>query len=407
MAEAICLISKSIIKTNTNPKQHIWSKSFTLLFILTIFTQNSFVSIRTIFTAYVQSDLMFTSSMAGVLTGAISVAAFFSRPIAGRLLSGKLQHKYIVVAAEIGSVLIIPLYFYTKTYPLLLLIRALDGFFYGIASACVTAMAGNTLPKERMGSGMATFGLGSMLSLGLSPTVSMVIYNSGGANAVFASCCLTTVMGLFTACLLPCAEKNISSFTNNTKKPKGLGKFLLRRSIPPALLNFISQFAYAGLSTFIVVYGQSRGWENIGTFYLVYAAASFVVRPITGRIYDRHGLTPVVYLTSVSFILSLFTIALTSNIYVCLVSAVFCCFGFCGGWCVFQADAINCDDPADRGRASSTYFIFNDIGAFTGAIVAGYVVTAFGYSGMFMIYSLPLVLMIALYSLRFLRKKSK
>lgn len=63
----------------------IWSKPFLMLFLLTIFDQMAFLCTRAVISKYAL-DLGHTEAMAGVVAGALSVAALFSRPVAGRLL---------------------------------------------------------------------------------------------------------------------------------------------------------------------------------------------------------------------------------------------------------------------------------------------------------------------------------
>lgn len=391
--------------SDTKKSGGIWNKGFVLLFILTIFDHNAFIGIRTIFTAYVQNDLSFTYAMAGMLTGIISVASLFSRPVAGKLLGGKISHKRILIIAELCSAITTPFYLIFTSYPLMILIRTIHGFFYGIASTCTVTMAGNTLSKERMGTGMGTFGIGMMITLGVSPTIATEIYSRIGAVEVFLFCCATSVLAVVLSFIVPPIMPKALPEESGSEAPRGIKSLILKRSLPSSLLNCAAQFAYASISTFIVVYGGSRGWGQIGLFYLVYSFGSFIARPITGRIYDKHGMVPVVFLCTASFIVGIFMLALTTNFYLCLLSALFCCLGFGGGWSVYQADAINCDNPADRGRASSTYFMFSDTGAFLGALVAGYLVSYTGYSATFMLYTIPLFLSAVIYSVTLFRKK--
>lgn len=389
-------------------KEGLWTRGFLLLFIVSMCEQTSFVSMRTVITPYAKNDLLIAASLLGLLSGMLSVASLFSRPIAGKLL-GKMPHKRILLAATVCELVILTSYIFVKQFALLAAVRLLHGFFYGIANTAIIAMAGNSVKPSHMGNGMGIFGISQMIALGIAPTLSMAIYNNLGVMTLFVFTCVCTLLAFVFALLVPEPESRAKPGVpvKEGKKTKGLWGIFLPSALPSSFLNFFIQFSYASVSTFIIVYGEERQWAQVGLFYTVYAVGALIVRPLMGGLYDRKGLTPVVYLTSAAMIISIVILATTSSFAVFLISAMLLTIGFGGGWCVYQADAINCKDPADRGTASATYFAINDAGIFLGATVAGYVVDYVGYSNTFLLFIIPVGVSLTIYTIRLLLKKKR
>lgn len=403
------------MKTMSITSHNIWSKRFTMLFVLTIFDQMAFLCTRAIISRYAL-DLGFSESLAGTIAGALSVAALFSRPFAGRLLSFKrTTHKKILIASVTGSLLVTGCYLFFSSFILLMLVRILNGITYGISGTVELTMASNTLPEDNMGRGVGIFGLGNIIGLAAAPTISVWMYHSFGARALFMYCIATSVIALLIALLIP-EDDGKTAFGGTVvagdgkKETKGIRKFFSSEAVVPSILNFASQVAYASISAFIVVYGGTKGWGQIGLFYTAYAISLFAFRPLNGRLYDRLGIAPMVIFGNLSFACGILMIALTDNFLVCLLAAVFCAYGYGGAICTFQADAMKKAPRERRGVASGTYFMFNDLGGFFGATAAGVIAGLVGYGRMYIIFTLPLLLSIAFYGLaglfRNLRKQS-
>ena len=105
----------------------IWSKPFLMLFLLTIFDQMAFLCTRAVISKYAL-DLGHTEAMAGVVAGALSVAALFSRPVAGRLLgSSRISKKKILMCSVAASLLISISYMLVRNFVPLVLVRVFNG----------------------------------------------------------------------------------------------------------------------------------------------------------------------------------------------------------------------------------------------------------------------------------------
>lgn len=391
----------------------IWSKTFLLLFLLTIFDQMAFLCTRAIISKYAL-DLGLTETRAGIVAGALSIAALFSRPVAGRLLgSSRISKKRILMGSVISSLLIIITYMLVRDFIPLMLVRILNGITYGISGTVELTMASDSLKENVMGRGIAIFGLGNIISLAFAPSISVYLYDTYSPKILFCFCLITSAIAVLIVGFIPDSKKISVAFERKQKKRKKQGikahisNYFAIEALEPAMLNFASQVAYASISAFIVVYGGIKGWDQIALFYTVYSFSLFIFKPVNGKLYDRKGLTPLVISGNLSFAFGIFLIGITNSFAICLLAAVFCAYGYGGAISTFQAEALKNATFERHGIASGTYFMFNDLGGFLGSSIAGIAVTMAGYSGMYLLFTLPLLTAIAFYSCVHLIKKEK
>lgn len=396
-------------------KQTIWSRTFLLLFLLTIFDQMAFLCTRAIISKYAL-DMGMTETMAGVVAGALSIAALLSRPVAGKILgSTRISKQSILMGSVICSLLITASYMVVGSFIPLVLVRVLNGITYGISGTVELTMVSDSLDEEVMGRGVAVFGLGNIISLAFAPSIAVWLYDTYSPKVLFVFCVFTSVAAIIITLFI--REKGENGRSIKIKKEKEAGKskkgikevclsFFAPEALEPAILNFASQIAYASISAFIVVYGGVKGWDQIALFYTVYSFSLFIFKPVNGKLYDKKGLTPLVISGNLSFALGIFLIAATDSFAVCLAAAVFCAYGYGGAISTFQAEALKKASFERHGVASGTYFMFNDLGGFLGASLAGMMVSAVGYSKMYLVFTLPLLAAITFYLImRLVRRK--
>ncbi|MDE5907394.1 MAG: MFS transporter [Lachnospiraceae bacterium] len=384
-------------------KSTIWSKTFILLFLLTIFDQMAFLCTRAIISKYAL-DLGLTETRAGIVAGALSIAALFSRPVAGRLLGpAGISKKKILMGSVVSSLLIIVTYMLVKGFVPLMLVRILNGITYGISGTVELTMASDSLDEKVMGRGIAVFGLGNIISLAFAPSVSVYLYDTYSPKVLFGFCLFTSLIAVLIVAFIPDGGKTKVTLGVRAEKSKKKGlkaiilSFFAIEALEPAILNFASQVAYASISAFIVVYGGIKGWNQIALFYTVYSFSLFIFKPVNGKLYDKRGLAPLVILGNLSFAFGIFLIGITDSFGVCLLAAVFCAYGYGGAISTFQAEALKSTTFERHGIASGTYFMFNDLGGFLGASMAGIAVSAVGYSGMYLLFTIPLLAAIVFY----------
>lgn len=363
-----------------------------ILFIVQFLEHLAAVSMRTVITPYAKNVLLIPVSLLGVLAGILSVSSMVSRFSASTLMR-RLSYIRLIRVSMIFETVIYVCYLFATRYEVLMAVRLCNGFFAGITNTAIIALAGSMLKSEKMGIGIGVFGFSQMIALGIGPTVSMALYNKVGPRIFFITEIVieATAVGMSFLIMNQDEKKNAAESAKQEDKRNFLARIILPSAILPATLNLFLGLAYSSVSTFIIVYGEEKNWKNVGLFYTVYALGSLIVRPVMGKIYDRKGLTLPVYISTILFSASMVILAKANSFGVFLIAAVFMTIGFGGGWSVYQAAALKCKDNRDKGAASATFFLSNDIGLLVGSSVAGLCAERYGYSNTFLIFITPII----------------
>ena len=358
-------------------KTSIWSVPFVLLMIINFFDTVCFQMLRAMMTQYAL-DIGIVTARAAVLSSVLSISSLIMRPIAGRLVDTK-KNKWVMVFAYVGMVITMVLYFFAKNYPLLMIVRVLNGVFYGISAVCSVTIAGTLLPEDKMGSGIGIFGLGLAVAVTFSSMIGIWFYHFG-SNALFAASLGCASACLILSLLVPDVPRKLN--TQDKSILEILRGLFSKEALPIALLNMIFSMAHSVMGVFLVVFFNARTAEGItmgtaGVFYMVWGLTLFAARPIAGKIYDKFGLIPIETVCLLCFAAFMALISSSTSWAMTLAAAVIGSFGFGGSVPVLQAAAFTSVPPEKKGSANSTNLMGGDLGAALGGLFYGYVATWF------------------------------
>jgi MFS family permease len=137
--------------------------------------------------------------------------------------------------------------------------------------------------------------------------------------------------------------------------------------------------------TFTPLFARDHGLENAGALFIVYAGMVIVMRLSLGRYMDRFPRSWFIVPGIGALAFSMLTMATASHIPQMFVAA-----GLYGaGAGTFQpammAHLVDQTQPAERGRALSTFTLGNDLGLSIGALLLGVLVDWAGYRPAFFV----------------------
>lgn len=362
-------------------KDSIWSVPFVLMMVINFFDTICFQMLRAMMTQYAL-DIGIMTAQATVLTSVLSFASLIMRPIAGRLVDTQ-NNKRVMMISYIGMVVTMGLYFVAKSYPMLILVRLLNGIFYGISAVCTVTIAGTLLPEDKMGSGIGLFGMGLAVSVTFSSMIGIWLYSFGSA-VLFGASLFSAATCLILTFFIPNVERK-----RNTEERTALqiikGLFA-KEVLPVAFLNMAFCIAHSVMGVFLVVFFNARTAEGInmgtaGVFYMVWGLTLFLARPIAGKLFDKYGLIPIESLCLICFFAFMMLISSSTSWTATLIAAVVGSFGFGGSVPVLQAAAFNSAPPEKKGAANSTNLMGGDLGNALGGVFYGYVATWFVKAG--------------------------
>jgi MFS family permease len=364
-------------------KAILWTKDFLILTCVHFFIGLNFYLLMVIISVHAIDGFGASPSEAGLAASIFVVGSLVGRLFTGELLRRTGPRKMLYGGLIFGLVMSL-LYFGANGIIFLISVRFFHGISFGIAHTAATTIAANIIPRERTGEGMGYYMLATTLATGIGPFLAMFINQRTGFNMIFAACAISAVLALVGALFLTVPEAAVTE-----ERHKAITEFNLRsvfepRTIPIAIFCGLIYFSYSSVLAFLSVYSrQIRLTDAAGFFFVVYAIAVLISRPHIGRLVDSKGENSVMYPSLLMFLLGMLMLSRTHQWYVLLTAAALIGIGTGGVQSISQAVSVKMTPPHRLGLATSTFWIFNEVGIGMGPFILGLFVPYTGYRGMY------------------------
>lgn len=420
----------------TAPKQaktRLWTPAFVLVLLIALL---SFIICQglnngtPIYLSYSGG----TNLYAGLLILEFSLAAAAARIFIGRRIdrgsrrSVMLAGALVTLAGSFGAVL-------WPDPALQVLYRALQGLGFGLCTTGASTAAADIVPLDRLGEGLGYYGLGQSLGMVIGPSLGVVLVSFSYHETLFAGMSVLSLV-LIAAVLgctyekhpgrldptcayrlgrsgrraadgaagetaagperagegagvsgspaeVPAAAGSAGAAGAPAGPRRGLGALFEIAALPGALPMLICCFGYSIITNFVSKYGVEQGLPNPGFFFICAAVTMTLVRLAGGRLLDEVPPRLLVGLPLACGIGSFALLAVTHS------PAAFygagALFGISMGLCfpLCNTVAVRCSPLDRRGAATALYLLANDLGVGIGAVIAGQVIDAVGYTAGF------------------------
>ncbi|WP_026297024.1 MFS transporter [Paenibacillus daejeonensis] len=346
------------------------------------------------FPAYVKNNFQANDVTVSLMTSTFAAAAILAR-IATAWLLRRFDRRMLLYISIAIAVLMTVLYMYAWSVNSLLLLRVGYGIGFGMASTIIPTLVSRVIPGNRIGEGIAYFGLSTSLAMSMGPLIGLNVLDGLGFPPLVW---LGTAVGLLIVPVLlitravPPQEPQVLTSSANHKEPFPLGIWT------PALMNLMLGVTYSGLLSFIALFGEAAGLEQAGLFFLFNVMAILVVRPIAGKLFDAHGPVIVLVPAGISLGIGLILLSYTGSLPMLILSAICYGIGFGSIQPTLQAWMLRVSKPQQQGLANSMFYSSADFGIALGAFVLGAVASATDYAIMYR-YSASLMIVFLLLSL--------
>jgi len=365
----------------------LWNKPYILVLLLSTLNQ-SVTQMVTPFISKYAFSLGASMAAAATISGLMSVAALFFRPVSG-LFSDRYNRKILITVTNIVTAICMCLYSVANGVAMLIAVRIIHGIAFSFSSVAMMAFNTMYIPKERLAEGMGWMSLGIVVSCALGPNLGLWLVENIGFHACFITaglgCLLTTVIIL----LIP--------YKHSEKKSTGanrfdINNFISLRIFPYALLTGLFSCGNGLVNTFLTLLGDERGIRNIGLFFTTYSIVLVCTRPFVGKLQDRKGVKIILYPAYLIAAASMLLLANAAGLFMVVLAGVLKAIGEGSGAPAIQAHCMKQLGRDKAGVVSSTCFIGQDIGNAIAPPIGGVVSSEFGFSTMFTGYAAMLVL---------------
>ncbi len=377
---------------NIAEPQPLWTKDFILITLANFFIFLGFQMLLPVLPVYA-TKLGGTDASAGLVVGVFTLSAVLMRPIAGRLLD---QHgrKGVYLSGLVLFLLSVIAYHWVPTVLFLLILRFIHGFGWGAASTASGTIASDIIPKSRLGEGMGFFGLTNSLSMALAPALGLSIMKWSGFDTVFM---ISTAAVIITILLAFPIKYHTPDLGVSSQKSNMNSNMFEKAALLPGVVILFVTMTYGSVVAFIALYADSRGVQNIGLFFTVYAIALMISRPAFGRLADRKGYSAAIIPGMLGVLSTMLILYFSASLSAFLVAATIYGLGFGAVQPSLQAMAVRTVPPFRRGTANATFMVGFDLGIGIGSIIWGVVAQLTGYQAIYLWAMVPAGIAVLLY----------
>lgn len=325
------------------------------------------------------------TSEAGLVTGIFVIGALLGRLFAGRIID-QIGRKKILFLGLILFAVTTLLYFVANTLFLLLINRLLHGIALGIASTATGTIVAQIIPSTRRGEGIGYYSLSAIIATAIGPFFGMYLKEHASYQIIFLFCLILGAFSLVTALFLKVPSIQVSNNVAREIKGFKMSNFIEKKAIPISVVTFFVGFAYSGVLSFITFYAKElKLVEAASFFFAIYAIMVLVSRPLTGRLFDVKGANLVIYPALSVFAAGMFLLSQVEQGWTLLVAGAIIGLGYGNYTSSAQAVSVKVTPPQRLGLATSTFFIFVDLGFGIGPYILGFFVPYTGFRGLYMI----------------------
>ena len=411
---------------SSEEKPPLFTRSFVMVTLANFFLFCGFGMLPSLLPLHFR-DLGAPEATIGFVAGVYTVACVIMRPLVGVAIDrwgrkGVLGVGLLIMCAASVLFALLPV------LGLVLVIRFIQGIGRGMANTASPTLASDIIPQKRFGEGMSWFTQGNAIASVLAPGVSLAIYYSWGAQvSVSVSACffaLAFVCSRFVKtpdelaaekaaasgkaatgdeATAPDAEAaakaNATAGMEKPARPKfSLKTFIEQRSVLPACIMFFVTACYGAMTSFVPVMSEARGITGVQWFFVIEAIAVVCSRPFMGKFVDAHGYRPSAVIGMAGMCASMATLSLAQTFPVLALGAVFNGVGYATCYATFQTMAVAGIEKQRRGSATATFYVGYDSGMGLGAICAGLLAGAVGYTVMYRVFAcLPLIALLIVF----------
>lgn len=388
----------------SQPKEPLWTSSFIKLMVGNLFIFMSFQMLIPTLPPYIKS-IGASGTEIGLVTALFSIGAVLSRPFIGFMLEYRTRKPLVLIGA-LMLLLITFLYPLSQVVIIFLAFRLLHGLAWGWSTTVNGTAAVDVVPNSRLGEGMGYFGLSITIGMIIAPSLGIFLYQvTSFENLVYIS----GVLGLIALLLLASVHYQTPDQVLKTKKEDlkftYLGSLVEKSGWFPAVLTLLISLGYGSIVTFIVIFGEERGIEQIFLFYLFNAIFASLSRPVAGKWFDQKGPIGLVILTISITFAGMWVLSFAHSDMMIAVAGVLFGIGFGSLIPTLQSWTLSMTPPNRRGVANGMFFSSIDLGIGISGLVFGILAQYVELGALFQISSGFIVIALILTIVKGRRKK--
>lgn len=267
--------------------------------------------------------------------------------------------------------------FVDRIVPWLFILRGLQGLFFACGFNAASTLAAAYTPPERRATALGFFGMSTLVTHALAPTLGEQILHHASFHVLFAVASGFSMIGLVLAWSLPEAPRQ--------EGPQAAGGFFsMPRMLAVALAaTWFCGIAFGSVMTFVPTFAQDAQIGPVSVFFLSYTATAITTRLWAGRLADDFGLRRMILPGMALLSLAILGLSEVWSVWTFLAAGL--TFGLAQGitYPTMNAFSVDLAPPGQLGRVQAFYNGTFNVGVTAAGFTLGPVVHAFGHRTMF------------------------
>jgi MFS family permease len=317
-----------------------------------------------------------SEAVVGAVMGTGGMAALVILPLIGVALDRFGRRRFFVAgtlgmtAAALGYLLV------DDIGPALFGLRIVQGFSFAAAFTASTTLAAELAPYDRRAEALGVFGVSTLLTHALAPTIGEEIIHRAGFHALCVTAAGFTMLPLALLPGIPPSRKPLLTAATGSWRI-GRMQWVLIGTMTLAGMGF------GTVMTFIPTFVRASGLGRVAFFYGAYSITAISTRLFGGGLSDSVGRRAVVLPTLLVLATSIVMLAFVRSVPVLVVAGVL--FGGAQGISYPTLHAFLVDLTANEhlGRAQALFNGSFNLGVMSSAFLFGLVADHFGQRPMF------------------------
>jgi MFS family permease len=376
-------------------KVTIWNKNFICVSLCNLLLCVAHWSVNTQVATYV-TFLGVTPVIMGLLSGMFFGISLAMRPVSGPMVTKLDKRMLMIMIFVLGGVVNIG-YAIFHSVPAFVAFRFLNGVQYSFVGSLLMTAAGDSLPPEKLASGMGFYGIGGAFGTAVGPWIGAELFELGaklknedlGFTLVFLFAAVTFLIAVIPSFIAKPDKKTKEEVASTGAWYKNI---LTVYAVPSTVVMFFILIGYSLFNTYIFNFAEEQNIPDIQWFYTAMAVLLIVFRPLSGYLTDRLGIAKVVIPGLILFAASFMLVGTSTTLVQIIIAGVVAAIGVGSTQPAIQAMCIQSVPPLKRGVASNTIYIGMDLGLFAGPLLGSVVYKYSSYAVMFQAAVVPIAI---------------
>lgn len=373
----------------------IFSRTFIAISLINMLGMIGYYAIFVVCTRYLMDGFSASASTAGLATGIVVIGCLVGRFFTGSVIRD-VGYRRVLGIGVFFFFLMNVAYFFSHEIWQIFSVRFISGVAMGVIGTATGTYVATTVPRQFHGRGISYFSMSTALALCFGPFIGIALIGSLGYDGIFGIATGLSAVSLllmwFVIDVTPPKDQK------REKKTLSLDDFIDKRLVPFSIFVGIVCLTWGNVQALLADYAKTYDVvAAASSFFLLYAGASLLTRPITGKFYDAHGPVVLIFSTLVLMIVGLLLLASHAGSWVVLLAGAIMGLGFGNFQSLSQVSGISLVPRERFAQATSTIFIFFDLGVGMAPYLSGFLVQPVGYAGIFAINAAVVALTIPLY----------